>query len=336
MTASECAVDLPCAASGHLTMRGWQPLENRPPEKVCAPLAPGCRRPCGVYMLYLKLAAGLLVSSAFLQPMLPKDNITWVESMTLADPKADEQLSLAQARGWPALTVLRHPVHRLVAQFFATVEEADGHSLAKWIARHSAKPPRRGNDGLTRLWIELDNAYTKIFSAYHGRVDHGAVDRAALEKAKATLAARFDHVLVAEWLGAPLTVAALGDRLCFRHERGRVSSGALPDLRSSRRQRRGRDGRAHEAYRAASYANASWWRAMRPALAGLAARNALDVELYAWASAHSRRTLEAHWRARYAGDSPPALPPLPCTREPGSYCWDESGPPVDAAVAIRG
>ena len=83
--------------------------------------------------------------------------------------------------GHPTLTALRHPIHRIVAHFFATVDEpgaprtagkpsatnpSEGYQLPVWIERNSAKPPRRGNDGATRLWIELDNLYVKVKRFY--------------------------------------------------------------------------------------------------------------------------------------------------------------------------
>ena len=53
-----------------------------------------------------------------------------------------------------------------MAQFFATAEtEAEYGDLSLWVAKHSAPPPRRGNDGITKFWIELDNAYVKAGAA---------------------------------------------------------------------------------------------------------------------------------------------------------------------------
>ena len=115
--------------------------------------------------------------------------------------------------------------------------------------------------------------------------------------------------------------------------RARIASSHQPTTPSNRRG----GGREAEAFRASAYANATWWRAHEHELTKLAHRNALDIELYEWAAARSRAALAAHWRATMPPDAQPMppLPPLPCSREPGSYCWDAGGPPVDATVPVR-
>ena len=196
-----------CAASGTLTRNGW--VRTKDPAAACAPPPARCRRPCGVVHHYFKSAAGLLVAAAYLQPHFPKANITWIESMTLADARSADALTRARARGEPATTALRHPVHRLVSHFFQTVDTPDapttagrppsaalGRDFATWVARNSARAPRRGNDGRTKLWIELDNVYVKAFSAWDGKAAAASgapLGADALEAAKRTLAARYDH-----------------------------------------------------------------------------------------------------------------------------------------------
>ena len=61
--------------------------------------------------------------------------------------------------------MLRHPVDRVVAHYFATQMNAD---LDAWSTKALAKQ-RRGYDGSTRLWLELENLYTKLFSAHDDR-----------------------------------------------------------------------------------------------------------------------------------------------------------------------
>jgi hypothetical protein len=114
----------------------------------------------------------------------------------------------------------------------------------------------------------------------------------------------------------------LGTRLPSREEQSFLLTRATYVLR---------DGSEREGFRAASYANSSWWESIRPALTRLAERNSMDLELYAWASSRLRAALERHWKGYKV--PMPALPPLPCTRQPGSYCWDSGGPPVDVADA---
>ena len=155
----------PCAAAGTVTIKGW--VQTKDPATSCAPDSPACSRPCGVFHHYLKMAGGFLVSSAFLQPAFAKPNITWCESMTLGDAKTNALLAAAREQGHATMTALRHPVDRIVAHFFATSDEGSALNqpcteLREWVMANSARAPRRGNDGGTRLWIELDNLYTKV------------------------------------------------------------------------------------------------------------------------------------------------------------------------------
>ena len=153
-----------------------------------------------------------------------------------------------------------------MAQFFATSESRPEYeSFGAWVKLHSKPPPRRGNDGSTKLWIELDNAYVKVLSAFNGRraataaalrrkergepapsreemallAAHLEDPRAALESAKQALEQYYDLALVAEWLTTAQSVALLGDTLCFSHTQGSVdSANNLPDFTRVRRGRR--------------------------------------------------------------------------------------------------
>ena len=91
-------------------------------------------------------------------------HIAWGDGYSLAHERTAKQLADAAAAGGVALTGLRHPVDRVVAQYFQTadLEKRTFLELGDWVATHSRAPPRRGHDGRTKLWIELDNAQTKI------------------------------------------------------------------------------------------------------------------------------------------------------------------------------
>lgn len=306
-----------CAAAFRLTLKGWQRNERSVAE-ACASPRTNCVRPKGVWHLYFKMCAGLVVGRKLLNALFVAPNITWVESYSLASPKTSSQLSSARREGWTTVTVLRHPVDRLVAQFLATADDRD---FPRWLRRHSLPPPRRGNDGRHRLWLELDNAYAKVLSGYSGGPPPG--DTADAERALRSL----DLVLVAEWLDTPLTLRLLADKFCFDL--------ATVDLARYRRARQDR----LEAHRRAVYGNASWWLDNRPLLADLAARNHLDLRLWKVAADLHRRAALANWRH----PAPPSLPPLPCDAPPGdsvavAHCWHlqfRAPPPADRAIPLR-
>ena len=220
--------------------------------------------------------------------------------------------------------MLRHPIDRIVAHYFATQMNAD---LDAWSTKALAKQ-RRGYDGSTRLWLELENLYTKLFSAHDDR--RGALPPDALERADRQLQG-FDRVVIAEWLESPRTIAWLGDVMCFSHVAG-VVSGKWPSFVRTRRRRGGK--KIFEEFRRDSYESAEFWRAARPRLEDLARRNSLDQELYARASRRMDAQSGDHWR-RTQSTPLPELAPLPCA---GGHCWDlaRGGPPRDAALAVNG
>lgn len=338
----------PCGASGHMTMKGWQ-LTGKPVEEVCSTPPEHCKRPCGVFFHFFKLAAGLVMGQGTLGPMFPATNLSWVETYSLAHEPTMIKLKEARSRRWPTITVLRHPMERLIGQFFATAESTDEYdSFRFWMEKHSKPPPRRGNDGSTKLWIELDNAYVKVFSGFNGRraativaqsrkargeppLNRDEMARlaaripdpeAALRTAKKTVSELYDFPLIAEWLDSPQSIALLGDAWCFSHTRGVVHvRPALPSFKRLRRARNAdrRKKLDHEAKRKEMRNNATWWNAAGPSLQELADRNALDLELYKFVAERQRARLAAHWRQRYGegtsqqgDDAPPALPELPC------------------------
>jgi hypothetical protein len=333
----------PCGASGHMTMKGWA-LTGKSVDEVCSKPPPHCARPCGVFFHFFKLAAGLVMGQGTLGPLFPASNISWVETYSLAHEPTKTKLLQARLRRWPTATVLRHPMERLVGQFFATAETAEEYdNFHVWVAKHSKAPPRRGNDGATKLWIELDNAYVKVFSSFNGRraatiaaqklkergepppsraqmaalASQLANPRAALEAAKETLRTLYDFILIAEWLDAPMTVAMLGDLWCFAHREGSVAgTPAVPNLSRVRRARTfdRRQRLDHEQKRAEMRqgGNFTWWAKQHSALHDLKVRNALDIELYHWAAEHTRSQLLEHWRVNY-DSSRAVLPALPCS-----------------------
>ena len=355
-TASRALADAPPKACGAAGRRG--------DVAMCAPPAAGCARPDGFFFLYLRQCAGFVVGKGLLDALVPPSSIAWAECFSLAHAKTAAQLADARARGWVAMTALRNPVARLAAQFFATFDLATNRAedLPEWVRSHSRPTPRRGNDGTTTLWVELDNLYVKALSAWDGakpacdaahgdRGCLGGVDRASLAAAKAALEREFDLVVVVEWLHTPPTVALLGARLCFEHERGVVTRRVrpsysrapadappdkpVPDLRHARCKRYGKGEARAEAFRAQRFPNASWWTSppVRGALAELERRNAYDIELFEWAAERVRKKLTAHWRETYPGAPMPQLPALPCT--PGALsCWDGERAPLPRDIAM--
>ena len=142
-----------CAAAG-----------KRKEVALCAPAPSRCVRPKSVFWLYIRQVAGFSVGKGVLDALYPAKHIAWGDGYSLAHERTAKQLADAAAAGGVALTGLRHPVDRVVAQYFQTadLEKRTFLELGDWVATHSRAPPRRGHDGRTKLWIELDNAQTKI------------------------------------------------------------------------------------------------------------------------------------------------------------------------------
>jgi hypothetical protein len=313
-----------CAAAFRLTLKGYV-SNGKDPAKVCSPAPATCRRPAGVYHMYCKQCAGYVMGKNVFNPLWPTGNISWIESTTLAHSKTAKLLASARSARWVTITVLRHPIDRIVAHYFATQMNAD---LDAWSTKALAKQ-RRGYDGSTRLWLELENLYTKLFSAHDDR--RGPLPPDALERADSRLKSDFDRVVIAEWLESPRTIAWLGDVMCFSHVAG-VVSGKWPSFVRTRRRRGGK--KIFEEFRKHSYESAEFWRAARPRLEDLARRNTLDEELYTRASRRMDAQSADHWRRTQSAPLP-ALAPLPCA---GGHCWDlaRGGPPKDAALAVNG
>ena len=59
---SRCTSSDPCAASGRMTMKGWQ-LNGKEVKDVCSPVPAHCHRPCGVYFHYFKVRPFLVFVS---------------------------------------------------------------------------------------------------------------------------------------------------------------------------------------------------------------------------------------------------------------------------------
>jgi hypothetical protein len=156
---------VPCAASGRMTVKGWQmKSEITSVNSVCYQNPSYCKRPCGIYFHYFKLSAGFLISQNLLSPIFPQMNFTWAETYSLAHPQTLVKFNQAlHVNHWLMLTVLRYPTNRIIAQYFATSEsQQEYENFNKWVSFHSGKTPRRGNDGRYKFWIELDNVYTKV------------------------------------------------------------------------------------------------------------------------------------------------------------------------------
>lgn len=333
-----------CAAAG-----------KRKEVALCAPAPSRCVRPKSVFWLYIRQVAGFSVGKGVLDALYPAKHIAWGDGYSLAHERTAKQLADAAAAGGVALTGLRHPVDRVVAQYFQTadLEKRTFLELGEWVATHSRTPPRRGHDGRTKLWIELDNAQTKILSGWDGGAPDcadgpgcfGGVDESSLERAKAAIRDKFDRALVVEWLDTPQSVDWLSQLFCFeadaagvviRHIRpsyARADDAAkpVPDLRRARPALKGRGAREKAAFRAARRENASWWRAERSVLADIDARNQLDLRLWTWAAGEFRNAVAASWGSHRR--PPPPLPPLPCV-DAGAHCWSsDAHPPVrDLAV----
>mmetsp|Transcript_31123 Transcript_31123/g.53623 ORF Transcript_31123/g.53623 Transcript_31123/m.53623 type:complete len:253 (+) Transcript_31123:239-997(+) len=244
----------------------------------------------------------------------------------------------ATNRGWIRSVALRHPVHRIVAQYFQSAPRREWRQRGREgrsDAPYSARTPRRGNDGATHLVIELDNLYVKVLSGVAGSA---VVGRRELEQAKEKLS-EFGVVFVTEWLSSPPFQDYLSDVFCFaettatlkyRHHKGAAGDVIpVPDLRQSRvTDLRGQEKEYAEQWRRQRYGNASWWsdEANTKALVGLKRRNQLDMELYQFASGLVRGRVGSGRRG--------ALPPLPCSGS-GSECafgGVQGAAPTDRAI----
>ena len=144
-----------CAAAG-----------KRRDAAMCAPAPSRCVRPGSVFWLYIRQCAGFSVGKGILDSLYPAAAIAWGDGYSLAHAKTAGQLAAARRAGGVTLTALRHPVDRVVAQYFQTADlEAqgvdktwDGHRLQElgpWVATHSRPAPRRGNDGKAQLSTAL-------------------------------------------------------------------------------------------------------------------------------------------------------------------------------------
>ena len=103
-----------CAAAFRLTLKGYV-SNGKDPSKVCSPPPATCRRPGGIYHMYCKQCAGYVMGKNVFNPLWPTGNITWIESTTLGHGKTARLLASAQRARWVTITVLRHPIDRIVA-----------------------------------------------------------------------------------------------------------------------------------------------------------------------------------------------------------------------------
>ena len=65
--------------------------------------------------MYCKQCAGYVMGKNVFNPLWPTGNITWIESTTLGHGKTAHLLASAQRARWVTITVLRHPIDRIVA-----------------------------------------------------------------------------------------------------------------------------------------------------------------------------------------------------------------------------
>lgn len=269
-------------------------------------------------------------------PLYPVSQITWIDGFTLAHAPTQAQLQSARLKGSIRTIALRHPVDRIVSQFFATWEARKPMNFREWVGVMS-RPAHRGTDGKVRLWIELDNVFTKVLSGFDGSQPfcragepgcQGGVDRQALGRAKENLKKEFDLVLITEWLDHPASVLKLADLFCFAHDHGVIQKQVhaswmqkeeqmpIPDLRSkkTRVMTRRASPKAEDIHRSSLYANESW--APEPdILEDLWVRNGYDIELFETALQDARAMLTAHWTRHYSsGDPMPHLPEVPCSK----------------------
>uniref|UniRef100_A0A7S3NJN5 Sulfotransferase domain-containing protein n=1 Tax=Aureoumbra lagunensis TaxID=44058 RepID=A0A7S3NJN5_9STRA len=303
--------DSECAAAYRLTMNGY--IRNQwPLSEVCAPqplVGSKCHRPPGVLHLYFKLAAGLVMGRQVLGSLFLQPKLIWIESFSLAHVPTRIAFENAKGQEYLIMTVLRYPIDRIVAHFLAA--SSINLNFSEWVQANSLPAPRRGNDGKSKFWLELDNVYTKVLSGCCNK-SNPTPNLIAAQNALDTI---FDVVVIAEWLDSPATIAWLADQwLCFPHKQGIIST-PRPNFSRSRRYRRSKD----EARRAAIFSSSSnFTQIYASVFSDLTLRNQLDLSLYHIAAKRHRAAIQSKWWDE--NKSPLSLPPLPCTLN--APCWD--------------
>jgi hypothetical protein len=233
----------------------------------CAELGRSCTRPRSVFFFKLRGTGGKGFGEGVLNHLFTREDMLVAEGWSLSHAPTVAKLASLEGRGSGGIasralrvTILRHPVERIISRYWfegrwplfhrGELTEATATSFSAWFNRTKCGPD--GSDGSSdrrggRLWQCSSNYYVKSFSGWNGKAmcrsggggggsrdgsgndDSGSggcvggVGPSQVAAAKAALQSGFDVVLLTEWLAAPPQVALLADALCFATDgRGRT------------------------------------------------------------------------------------------------------------------
>ena len=287
----------------------------------CASLGQGCVRPRSVYFFKLRGTGGKGFGEGVLNHLFTREQITVAEGWSLSHaPTAAKLRAMEGAGGAIRVTILRHPIKRIVSRYWfegrwplfhrGELTEESAMSFGAWFNKTLCGPSddRRGG----RLWQCSSNYYVKSLSGWAGKDMCakggsgcvGGVGEAQLGLAKAALRGRMDVVLLTEWLSARPQAALLARFLCFAHD----GAGRTPTLSHP-----GMAGREVPNFRPVSPAGGhsklrppqgAGWALSSGELEALRVSNRLDMALFRWAEgALVRPRIEEEWRRSSSSSS---------------------------------
>ena len=225
-----------------------------------------------------------------------------IEGSSLRSAKATrEAYACARLGSCLHLTILRHPVDRVISRYFFEGRwglfkkplKDEEISFSDWLRQKRQIHAGHRNE---RLWSVTSELYTKTLAGVV--VDkHLQLSFVHLETAKEWLDAAFP--LITEWLSTPHAARALGKKLCFADG----STGRYPGVPPIGPKRRAAGG--HTARRPKS------WLPSMEDLELLWSDNALDLQLYDYATKLVGE--------RFADAALGPLPPTPPTESAAKY-----------------
>ena len=212
----------------------------------CARLGDSCSRPRSIYFFKLRGTGGKMFGEGVLNHLFTREQITVCEGWSLSHPATFAKLALSEATGRNAIriTILRHPLERIISRYYfegrwplferGPRTDNSATSFEDWFNKTSCSVSRGGE----RLWACTSNYYVKSFAGYSGKsmcsgssssssMHEGkdancvlGVGQPQLEAAKVALSQHINVILLTEWLSSRAQIAFLGHIFCFAHVAG--------------------------------------------------------------------------------------------------------------------